>query len=74
MLQTVDEIIKALGGSGAAAAATGVEPSAVSMWKARGKIPPNRFLAISKLLLKGGYQADPAVFGFAEAADIEGSK
>lgn len=67
MLKTVDEIVNALGGTTATALAAEIEPNAVSMWKARGKIPPNRFLVISKLLLRTGHQADPAVFGFMES-------
>lgn len=66
MLKTVDEIVEALGGTSAAASAAGMEPSAVSMWKVRGKIPSNRFLVISRLLLQAGQQADPAVFGFVD--------
>ena len=71
MLKTVDEIVDALGGTAAAASAAGMEPSAISMWKARGKIPPNRFLMISRLLLQAGQQADPTIFGFIESGKVK---
>lgn len=67
MLKTVDEIVDALGGTAAVSDATGVGITAVLMWKARGRIPANRFLAISNLLLKAGRQADPKIFGFINA-------
>lgn len=67
MLDTVDKIIEALGGTHKAAAALGVVPSAISNWKARGRIPSAQFFAITAALRESGSEAAPGLFGFAEA-------
>jgi hypothetical protein len=48
MLESVDEIIDALGDTGAVATALGTKPSTVSSWRVRG-IPPGRWVAIAEL-------------------------
>lgn len=65
MLETVDQVIKALGGTFKAAAVANVGPSAVSNWKSRGRIPSDRFLLISAALERDGKKPAPELFGFA---------
>lgn len=67
MLTTVDAVIETLGGTSAVADLAGVRLSAVSNWKARGRIPSEKFLKLSTALLAKGVQAAPELFGF-EAA------
>jgi|SoimicMinimDraft_4_1059732.scaffolds.fasta_scaffold136180_1 hypothetical protein len=72
MLTTVDSIIEALGGPAATAAIVGVVPSAISNWKTRGGIPPDKFMLLEKVLVERGKgKPSPDLFGFempAEAA------
>lgn len=68
MLETVDQVIEALGGTFKAAAAVSVGPSAVSNWKTRGRIPSDRYFVISDALKREGKKVAPALFGFSEAA------
>jgi len=69
MLKTIDAVIDALGGTFKAASAVGVGPSAISMWKTRGRIPSDRYFVIQDALRKHGSKdaASPDLFGFAEA-------
>lgn len=67
MLETVDQIIEALGGTNKVAAALGVGPSAISNWKARGRIPSEQYFVIKSALHAGGKEPAPAIFGFAPA-------
>lgn len=62
------DLIQALGGTSAVATLLGVGPSAVSNWKANGRIPPRWFLRISKECRRLGVELDEAAFGEAEAA------
>lgn len=66
MLTTVESVITALGGTGAVATLTGFGPTAVSNWKARGRIPSEQFLIVTNALTTRNLAADPKVFGFAE--------
>jgi hypothetical protein len=54
MLNSVDDIIEALGGSAATASILGVYPSAISNWKFRGGIPLSNFLLLEKALAARG--------------------
>lgn len=69
MLETVGEIIDALGGNAKAGALVGVGASAVSNWRSRGRIPAELFLAFSTALESLGKRANPALFGMVAAAD-----
>lgn len=70
VLNSVAEIVEAVGGPAAAAALAGVETtSAVSNWKARGQIPPEHFFAFGRAVKDAGKQVNPAVFGFAGASE-----
>jgi DNA-binding transcriptional regulator YdaS (Cro superfamily) len=65
MLTTVDSIIEALGGSTATAAIVGVGPSAISNWKTRGAIPPDKFMLLERVLAERGKgRPSPDLFGF----------
>lgn len=64
MLTTVDDVIEALGGTAAAAGLTGVSAPAVSNWRERGKIAPDKFLLIREALAAQGKEACLSVFGF----------
>lgn len=68
MLDTVDDIIEALGGTHKAAATLGVGPSAISNWKARGRIPTERYFVITDALRENGKTAAQTLFGFESAA------
>lgn len=68
-LTTVDEVVDSLGGTGAVADLVGVWPSAVSNWRARGFIAPDKFRVISEALEAAGARADLRVFGFRTAAE-----
>lgn len=69
MLKTVDDVVEALGGTLKAAEAANVGASAVSNWKARGRLPSDRFLLISSALEREGKSVTPELFGFASAAE-----
>lgn len=64
MLETVDDVIEALGGTAAAASLLGVSSPAVSNWKERGKIAADKFLLVREALEARGAEASPSVFGF----------
>lgn len=64
MLTTVDEVIEALGGTAAAAGLIGVSAPAVSNWRDRGKIAPDKFLLVKGALASLGKEVDPRVFAF----------
>ncbi len=64
-VQTVDDLIKALGGTGTVAAFCGVKPSAVSNWKQRG-FPPSQHYRISKEAERRGLSVDESLFGLSK--------
>lgn len=63
--KSVWALIDALGGTFAVAEITGLKPSAVSNWKARGRIPPKEYLLLSRHLVSMDKAIDPAAFNFA---------
>ena len=73
MIETVPDVVEALGGTFKAAAIASVGPSAVSNWIRRGSIPSDRFFIISDALRGVGKEVSPNLFGFAvpEAATGE---
>ena len=64
MLKTVDDVIDAVGGTSAAASLAGVKLSAVSNWRARGRIASEKFMIFAEALRARGKKASPVVFGF----------
>lgn len=70
MLITVDEVIEALGGTAAAAALIGVSAPAVSNWRERGKIAPDKFLLVREALKSLGKDVDPCVFAFKLSEEV----
>lgn len=67
MLNTVDEVLEALGGDIPAAALAGVGASALSNWRSRGKIPPEYFALFSDALAASGVAVSREAFGFKPA-------
>lgn len=64
MLNSIDAVIEAVGGATAAAALAGVSVPAVSNWKARGRIPPEKFFLFERELANRMMRADRTLFGF----------
>ena len=64
MLRTVEDIVKAIGGNGAAAMLAGVGSPAVSNWKAAGSIPARHFIVFSEELERRGLRFERSAFGF----------
>jgi hypothetical protein len=69
MLNSVDEVIDALGGPTKVAALVAVGPSAVVNWRTRKEIPPDCFVLITDALAGLGKEAARSVFGFKEPAE-----
>lgn len=66
MLNSIDDVIEALGGATAVASLVGVGVSAVSNWSKRGRISQDNFMIIRDALAAKGKEAAPSVFGFKE--------
>lgn len=62
MLNTIDELIEALGGNDAAAKIANVTRPAVSNWKARGLIPAVYWQRFDEELRRLRLKANPAIF------------
>ena len=62
-IRTVEGVIDALGGVRQAANNLGQNPSTVSMWKNRKRIPPEHFLTVYGALEQIGQTVTPEVFG-----------
>lgn len=71
MLNSVDDVIEALGGTGTTAALAGVGTSAVSMWSKRGEFPAEYFVLFRDALAALGKEVDPSVFRFKEPVEAE---
>lgn len=71
MLDTVNAVIEAVGGDAEAAKLAGVGASAVSNWKARGRIASGKAMIFADALGKRGLRADPSVFGMDPARPEE---
>lgn len=68
-LKDANEIIDALGGTGATARLTGRRyDQAVSNWRSSGRLPADTYLVISNELKKLGLHASPSLWGITEAA------
>jgi DNA-binding transcriptional regulator YdaS (Cro superfamily) len=71
MLNSVDEVIEVLGGTGAVASLVGMSSPAVSNWSKRGRISHRSSMIIRDALAALGKEAAPSVFGFKELATSE---
>lgn len=69
MIESVDAVIDAVGGTSAASKLAGVGLSAVSNWKSRGRIPAEKFKIFERALAGIGKEADPRIFGFDATAE-----
>jgi len=69
MIKTVDDLVEALGGTGAVARIVGVVDGAVSQWRAAGKIPPANYLLLRKALAAIDKDVLPSLFNFKEASE-----
>lgn len=67
ILETVDEVIDAVGGTADAAKIAGVKPPGVSNWRARGRIPADKSMIFAEALRPLGKSASPSVFGIEPA-------
>lgn len=65
-INTLDELIDALGGPSRAAAQHEITPQAVCDWKAKGYLPPSRHMQVFLALKRIGKSADPDLFGCTE--------
>jgi hypothetical protein len=62
-LETVDQVIDALGGTCAVARRTARDPRAVSNWRMRGKLPADTYPILVHDLAAKGRKAPPALWG-----------
>jgi DNA-binding transcriptional regulator YdaS (Cro superfamily) len=67
LLETVDEVIDAVGGTFDAAKLAGIKPPGVSNWRSRGRIPPDKSMIFAEALRLVGKTARPEVFGLEPA-------
>lgn len=68
-LRNANEVIDALGGTGATARLTNRKyDQAVSNWRKSGRLPADTFVVISNELKKMGLRADPSIWGMVEAS------
>ena len=68
-LQTADEVIDALGGTGATARLTGRKAQHVTNWRAAGRLPADTFLILKTELKGRGKTAPPALWGIRQPED-----
>lgn len=69
MINSVDDIVTALGGVKSVSELTGVGSTAVSNWKARGRIPAEHyFIIIAALREREKPEAARSAFGFSDTA------
>lgn len=65
-LLSVDDVVREVGGDGTATSLAGVVPHAVSMWRARGNLPPDTYVLFTAILAGKGLTADPALWRMKE--------
>ena len=71
MIDSVDDVIEALGGPAKVAALCGVGASAVSNWRSRDRISQGSFMIVTAALADLGETVSPSVFGFKGAATTD---
>lgn len=72
MLESIEDVIAALGGFQATADEAGVTVTAVYNWKKRNAIPSDKFLVISAALKKRSKKVSSSIFGFADQPEAAG--
>lgn len=68
-LETVDQVIDALGGTSAVARRTARDPRAVSNWRMRGKLPSNTYPILVHDLAAKGHRAPAELWGITLAEE-----
>ena len=63
ILKSAGAVVEALGGQTKAATCLGEKSNTVGMWKVRGRIPPDQFLAVTDALKASRAVVSPEVFG-----------
>lgn len=63
ILETVEDVVEAFGGTTEAAKWAGVGPSAVSNWIAKGFVPPGWHFRMSDYFRERGHVLSRSVFG-----------
>lgn len=74
MLDSIDDVVGALGGPSKVAELCGVRTSAVSNWSKRGRISRGSFMIVRDALASLGKEASPSVFGFKEPVSPDGAR
>lgn len=69
--ESADQVIDALGGTGATARLAKVSLQAVSNWRAENRLPPRTFLTLTKKLEEAGYTAPPELWGMVDHAEAQ---
>ncbi|MBI1202649.1 MAG: hypothetical protein GC182_09080 [Rhodopseudomonas sp.] len=62
-LNSVEDVLAALGGTGAIIVMTGRSPQAISGWRSEGRIPPKYFYLMTEALELLEMEADPELWG-----------
>lgn len=65
-INSIDELVNALGGDTKVARWLGISQPAVAAWKARNHIPPGWHMRLLADLTKRGMTVNPEVFGLSE--------
>ena len=65
-INTIDELVVALGGDTKIGRWLGISQPAVAAWKLRGQIPPGWHVRLLAELTRRGFSVNPEVFGLSE--------
>ena len=69
-LQTVDDVIRALGGTVKTSALAGVSPSQVSGWRHAKRLGAKTFLVLKQELAGRGFDAPASLWGIEQPEDV----
>lgn len=73
ILETTEEVIKALGGNGPVAEITSSKPNAVSNWRGFKTFPANTYVSMTSALEAIGKTAPASLWGMKMPAESEAS-
>lgn len=65
-INTIDELVDALGGDTKVGRWLGISQPAVAAWKLRNHVPPGWHMRLLAELTRRGYSVNPEVFGLSE--------